>query len=182
MTASVFVGLSMAYWSVARTQSFCERKAGRFLASKGYEYYLPFFQKIFFFRQEKKRTVLPLFSRYIFVRIENGWYDIKSTIGISSLIFDEEKKPAVIPDKIIFDLRKREDRNGFIKLPKKEEFHIGQSVKIVGGKFSGRIGLYDGMNTRQRERVLLELLGQIVPVELNKIDSHVEAVPVAVLH
>jgi transcription antitermination factor NusG len=64
------------------------------------------------------------------------------------------------------NIRKREV-NGFVKLPMPDRrLKPGQKVRIVSGSFAGQIGLYQGQTSRDRERVLLELLGQAVPVEL----------------
>lgn len=163
----------MAYWSVAQTQVFCERRARQHLLNQGYECYLPLVQQTKIVRHKKVRKTSLLFPRYLFVRIVDHWYSIASSIGVSSVILNHEKKPARLSDAIIDGLRSRENHSGFIELPKKEEFKIGQTVRVVGGQFAGRVGLYDGMSSRQRERVLLELLGQLVPVELS-IGSHVE--------
>jgi transcription antitermination factor NusG len=93
------------------------------------------------------------------------------------MLLNERNEPVALRDTVIAELRSREDRNGFVILPKKEKYRIGQQVRVISGQFAGQLALYDGMSSRQRERVLLGLLGQIVPVELN-IDSRLEAVAV----
>jgi transcriptional antiterminator RfaH len=169
----------MAYWSVAQTQPFSERKAKRFLEGQSFDCYLP---KILVtqhlgWRNTKHTREFALFARYLFVRIENAWHAINATPGISCLLLDGAMKPISVGEKVIAELRSREDRNGFVILPKKQQFKIGQQVKVVSGQFAGQLALYDGMTSRQRERVLLQLLGQYVPVELN-IDSRIEAASV----
>jgi len=163
------------FWTVAQTLPFCEQRAARFLTGQGFEHYLPVTQVTRIIRHRKQKRTLALFPRYIFVRVIDQWHSIKSTIGISHLIYNEEKRPAVVRDEVINYLKGREDSRGIVQLPKKEEFVLGQNIRIVGGRFDGRMALYDGMSRRNRERVLLQLLGQSVSVELN-IDSHVEAV------
>lgn len=167
--------MEVAYWSVAQTQALCERRAQHHLMNQGFECYLPMVMQTRVVRNTKIKRTVSLFSRYIFVRIVDQWYNIKSTIGISALLLDHEHKPERLPDAVIDELRKREDKNGIITLPEKERFYLGQQVRVVGGQFDGRIGLYNGMNSKQRERVLLDLLGRSVSVELN-IGSCVEAV------
>jgi transcriptional antiterminator RfaH len=168
----------MAYWSVAQTQPFAEKKAKRFLEGQSFDCYLPKIlvtQHIPGWRASKRTREFALFARYLFVRIESAWHAINSTPGISCLLLDGGMKPITVGEKVISELRSREDHNGFVILPKKEKFKVGQQVKVVSGQFQGQLALYDGMTSRQRERVLLQLLGQYVPVELN-IDSRIEAV------
>ena len=163
----------MAYWSVAQTQNFCEHRARHHLLNQGYECYLPLVQKTKIYRHKRVQKTFVLFPRYLFVKIVDRWSSILGTIGVRGMIMNHERKPASVKDAVIDSLRQLENKNGFVTLPEKEEFQIGQRVRVVGGQFAGRIALYDGMTNRQRERVLLELLGQMVPVELS-VDSHVE--------
>lgn len=115
-----------------------------------------------------------MFATYLFVQIVDQWHNIQSTIGISHLL-KNANKPVVVRDTIIDELRSREDRNGLVNLPTKSEFFLGQRVRILTGQFAGWVALYDGMSSRQRERVLLDMLGQRVPVEL-RIGSGLEPV------
>jgi transcription antitermination factor NusG len=63
-------------------------------------------------------------------------------------------------------IRKREQK-GLVKLPKVSQvLKKGQRIRVIRGNFEGHIGLYEGMSGKDRERVLLELLGQAVSVEL----------------
>ena len=47
----------------------------------------------------------------------------------------------------------------------------GARVRVLTGSFRDRVGLYQGQSAREREIVLLTLLGRMVPVELNRIDK-----------
>lgn len=164
----------MPYWSVAQTQPFSERKAARFLTSQNFVCYLPKIIQTTFGRSARRERVAALFPRYVFVQIPETWHRINGTPGVVGVIVDGGSKPVWVRDRIIFDLQSREGKDGFIVLPKKEKFKKGQKVKIISGQFAGQLALYDGMSSRARERVLLQMLGQHVPVELN-IDSRIEA-------
>ena len=94
---------------------------------------------------------------------------------MTELLLDHKSEPVRLQESVIAELRSRENNNGCIELPAKEQIPVGTKVRVTSGQFVDRVGLYDGMTTRQRERVLLELLGQVVPVELN-IGSKVEVV------
>ena len=46
-------------------------------------------------------------------------------------------------------------------------------MRIKSGSFAGHIGIHDGMSGKDRQRVLLKMLGQTVPVELPNGDCQV---------
>ena len=50
--------------------------------------------------------------------------------------------------------------------PVRRKIAIGAKVEIAGGAFSGMSGLYAGKSTREREQVLLNLLGGQRPVSI----------------
>ena len=61
---------------------------------------------------------------------------------------------------MIAEIRERE-RGGFVALPPAPpRLTHGQQVRITGGPFEGHRGRWAGQATQDRERVLLELLGQ----------------------
>lgn len=126
-------------------------------------------------RKRKRSRLVALFSKYLFVRIIDQWYSIYSTVGVTNLLTNNSI-PMKVPDLFIDGLKSKENKNGIVSLeddPRK--IKLGQRVQVVGGQFDGKFGLYNGMSSRQRERVLLELLGQYVGVELN-IGSQLELV------
>jgi transcriptional antiterminator RfaH len=154
------------FWAVAVTKPSGEQRALINLERQGYLSYLPrYLSKV-----GKETKIKILFPRYIFVRIENQWYKINNTFGISRLLLTNENTPAIVPDKIIDDLKMREDNKGFISLPTPSKFQVGESVRVVNGTFLGYAGLYDGMRPHERARVLIELLGQKVPIEIDERD------------
>jgi transcriptional antiterminator RfaH len=117
--------------------------------------------------KHRKRTQA-LFPGYCFVQIENRWFDILRQPYVIRLLMNGER-PARIPNEFIDNLYKRE-RNGFVKLPQPPKFRRGQPVKVIRGTFNGMAGIHDGMSGRDRERVLLELLGRKVRIELPTAD------------
>jgi transcriptional antiterminator RfaH len=76
-------------------------------------------------------------------------------------------RPAKVPDSVIEEIRSRE-RNGVVVLPTREEFKVGDRVKVMHGPFAGHLGLYAGMRPHERVLVLLALLGGQQRVELPK--------------
>jgi len=144
------------YWAVAQTEPQREHIARVWLMRLGYETYAP--------RVRLRRgRVVRLFPTYIFARVSLAWYPILWTPGIIRLLMAGDA-PARLPEIEIQRIKRREV-GGFVRLPRRRPF-IGQQVRIVKGSFEGRMALYAGMSGDERERVLLELLGQMVSVEL----------------
>jgi transcriptional antiterminator RfaH len=108
-----------------------------------------------------------LFPTYIFVRIIERWYPVRWTMGVTRILMKGDE-PARVPDGVVDMIRSREWR-GFVRLPPKYP-QIGQPVKILRGTFQDRIAIHAGMNGTDRQRVLLDLLGQKVTVELPRRD------------
>ena len=150
----------MSFWSVAQTESQRERTAQRFLEQNGFETYLPMIKV--------SRRNVPLFPAYLFVRIVDRWYSIQHTIGVLQLLSSGEL-PSRLDDKVIAQIRGQE-RNGVVRLPKPRGLQLGDRVVVLRGAFFDRVGLYDGQSSRDRQFVLLELLGRSVRVEVGKQD------------
>jgi transcriptional antiterminator RfaH len=171
----------MSYWAVVQVQGFmlaqsmprpgetladvkpCNAKVA--LDRLGYESYLPLTKTRIV---GVKAKIAPLFPGYIFARIVAGrWYPIARTVGVVRVLMCGDS-PARLSDSVIAEMRRGEVR-GFVKLP--EPLKRGDRVRVTAGSFFGHVGLYDGQTSRQRERVLLELLGRLVPVELSRRDK-----------
>lgn len=155
----------MGYWAVAMTKSSSEHLAQHHLGRQGFTTFLP----KFITNVGKDLKIKVLFPRYIFVWIELQWSVINSTRGVTRLIMNESK-PAVVPTRIIESLMKRQNSKGLITLSEQPKFALGEKVRVVNNTMEGYIAVYDGMRPNERARVLLELLGQVVPVELDERD------------
>jgi transcriptional antiterminator RfaH len=106
----------------------------------------------------------------MFVRVIGQWRAIERSPGVLALIkFGEQ--PARCPDAEVGALLARADRDGIIRLPSRASssrrvFAPGAKVSITDGPFRGLSGIYQGMSAREREVVLLDLLGGKRPVEI----------------
>lgn len=162
----------MTYWAVAMTKSCSENITQFNLNRQEFETYLP----KYLIKVGKEFKIKILFPRYIFVKIKLQWHSINGTRGIIRLIMNETK-PAQISERIIHDLKSREDSKGMIVLPSAPKFTSGQAVRVVKGPLEGYIGLYEGMRPNERIRVLIQMLGQTVPIELDEKDLMAVASP-----
>jgi transcriptional antiterminator RfaH len=156
----------MSYWAVAQTETQREHTVRLLLMRAGFMTYLP--------RIKHRGRIQPLFPGYLFIRLADRWYSVMWTAGVVRLLMSGDQ-PAKLPEDVVTQIRKRE-HGGFVKLPI-QRLKKGQKVRIVRGSFEGQIALYEGMSGKDRERVLLNLLGQKVPVELPSRD--LEPLPIA---
>ena len=143
------------FWSIVQTYSQRETTTNQNLSRRGFETYLP--------KIREQRRLTPLFPGYLFVRIFISWYPILSTTGVLRLLRTGDE-PCRVDDALVARIRKQEVR-GVVRLPK-TGLKQGDSVKIVRGSFKDHIGIYDGMHGKARSKILLELLGREVPIDL----------------
>jgi transcriptional antiterminator RfaH len=153
-----------AFWVVVRSLPKREVFAAeRLRMDHGFEVFLPLIQT--------KRTAAPLFPGYLFARIVDRWRSINSTIGVLCLVRVGDC-PARCPDHEVAALKAMIDGHGYIKLPEARgapvgrKIAIGAKVMVTGGPFGGMFGLYAGQSTRERELILLNLLGGQRPVAI----------------
>ena len=149
----------VSYWTVAQTESQRERVAADHLERGGFEVYLPRIKN-------RKKKIEPLFPCYLFVRIIDRWHAINATVGILRVLTCCDH-PARVTDEIINELRARENPHGFVRLPKPKP---GKHVRILRGSFADHVGVYEGASGKDRERVLLALLGRMVVVDVRPAD------------
>jgi transcription antitermination factor NusG len=152
----------MSFWAVVRSQPKREAFASDRLLDAGFETFLPLI--------EKRRASQPLFPSYLFVLIVDRWRSINFTFGVLNVVKTGDC-PARCPDHEIANLKAMIDGNGFVRLPDQPSrsqrvFKKGDAVKVAGGPLVGFHGIYAGQSTRQRELVLLNILGAQTPVTI----------------
>jgi transcription antitermination factor NusG len=154
------------FWAVAQTQPQRERLAIEELGRAGFSIYFPRIR----FRQNGRWRITGLFPGYLFVAITDHWWAARWCRGVLRLLGVDGSTPARLHGNVISEIRKQE-KNGFVVLkPRSEKLRKGQQVRIVGGQFSGHLAFYEGQSSHDRERVLLDLLGRQVLVELGQND------------
>jgi transcription antitermination factor NusG len=150
-----------AFWGVVRSIPKREAFAASQLELRGYETFLPLVAT--------KRSAQPLFNSYLFVRIIEQWRAISTCFGVLGVVRVGDC-PSKMPDREIENLKAMIDGAGYVRLPEgrgspvKRKIAIGSKVKITAGPFGGHLGLYQGQSTRERELILLNLLGGQRPV------------------
>ena len=75
---------------------------------------------------------------------------------------------AIVPKKVIQDLKRRENKHGNIILPEQVELEVGDKVLVRAGPFIGKTGLYEGMTSQSRASVLMMVLSQYASVNIDR--------------
>ncbi len=123
--------------------------------------------------REKKRKgdeiiekVKPLFPRYIFVflSIEKLYYKAKFTHGVQYFVGHEQ--PIMVKEQVINYLQERLDIDN-IHLQTKEDIKPGDEVEITDGVFQGLRGLFYEKSSKQRVKILLNILSSQAKLELD---------------
>ena len=155
------------FWAVARTAAHRETFAAERIGEAGFEVFAPKIGSASAYAGGS-----PLFRGYIFARVVDGrWHPIARALGVLKLVKFGDA-PAQCPDAEIAAIKAVIDGHGFVRLPEapatpaRRKIPIGARVKITGGAFGGWTGLYAGQTTRERELVLLHVLGGQRPVAI----------------
>jgi transcriptional antiterminator RfaH len=154
-----------AYWAVLRSAPGHDVLAYEGVVRAGYEIFTPKIRT----RVGAKWKTNPLFGCYFFVRV----IELERTIGVLSIV-KSAGMPARCPDEEIATLIARSDADGIIRLSSsltsqsvaRRAYEPGAKVWVTDGPFRGFNGLHTGMSTRDREMVLINILGGPRPVEI----------------
>jgi transcription elongation factor/antiterminator RfaH len=155
-------------WFLAHTQPKSEQRAELHLGAQGFRTYLPQIEKTVRHARQLRTVRAPLFPRYLFVILDLGrdrWLSVRSTIGVSRLYTTQDGRPVPVPRGIVESLIARS--NG--KLTRLDaDLVAGQQVRILSGPFADLVGTLERLNGAGRVKVLLEMMGTAVPVNLHR--------------
>lgn len=160
-------------WCAVYTQPQAEALACQQLQKQSFEVYAPVYLKERRHARKVDWLRKPLFPRYIFVKLlENSrWRSIRSTIGVSDLVFCGDK-PAEVDPCIIDGIKQREDAKGLVQLPEPAGFSPGDLVRITKAGLGDLMGIFEKHDDKDRVVVLLDLLGRKVRTRANRADVH----------
>jgi transcriptional antiterminator RfaH len=152
----------MADWYVVRTHAHAETKALENLVRQDYEAYLPSCRR--WRKHARRREIVrrPLFPSYLFVSFDiehSYWRPIFSTIGVASLICNGDI-PSRVPEGVVDSIRDAENAGFFDYTHAVTRLKPGDPVRVAHGPFAGLIGQLQSMASRDRVRVLLDILGR----------------------
>jgi transcriptional antiterminator RfaH len=160
----------MLRWYVIRTKPSRESVAEANLRRQGYEVYVPRMLQHARSHGQLRECIVPLFPRYLFLQLSEGLQalnPVRSSIGVASIVRFGACY-AVVPDKIIMQLRLRADPiSGLHRLARPPLLMRGATVRITMGPFEGLDGIFEREAGAERVVVLLKLLGQDAPVRIS---------------
>src|SRR5262245_60810056 len=127
----------MSFW-VAQTEPSHEILAVQELQHAGFDVYYPRIR----FRHRQRWRIAALFPAYLFIQINDRWWTARWCRGVLRLLGPDGCPPYQLREAVVAEIRARE-KNGFVVLkPKPGKLQKGQQVRIVGGRFDGKLALF----------------------------------------
>lgn len=166
MTAHAEADGSGARWYAVNSQVRRELRAQAQLENQGYRTYLP--KRLKTVRHARKLSTVPaaFFPRYLFVALDLSccrWRNINSTFGVSSLVMVGEL-PHPVPSGVVEAMIAATDAGGLLSFEHK--LKIGGRVRLLAGPFAEQLGTLERLDDSGRVRVLLEIMGGTIPVQM----------------
>jgi transcriptional antiterminator RfaH len=152
------------YWYVVYSKPHKEELSQFHLSLKGVESFFPRLHLPG--RTQQKKRIVPLFPNYLFVRINLATeaHYVTWSPGVKRLVSFGDT-PIPIEDSLVNYLQDKADARGIIQA--RSQLKRGQEVEILGGPFSGLLGIIeDPPDAKGRVRVLLKLLSRQISVKL----------------
>jgi transcriptional antiterminator RfaH len=158
-------------WYLIVTKSRQDERAERNLLNQNFKIFRP---KLRCYRNRYGKRVTvdePLFPRYIFISLDEkfcDWSAVRSTRGITEVVRFNEI-PAIVPDKVIEDLKNQVDEYGVVDKMKSwvASYRKGDHVEIQGGSFHGLRAVVEMQASEERVILLLSLLGRAQPLSFS---------------
>ena len=155
-------------WFLIYTKPRQEERAKENIENQGFETFLPMiaYEKI---KQPKSYSLQPMFPSYLFTKFnveKDNWIDIKSTRGVCQVITFGDK-PTEVPDSVVDFLKTKVDDHNVIKLKvTRPIFQKGDNLVIKKGVFQGKEAKFLSMKGKERARILLELMNELIIAEI----------------
>ncbi|HTI09316.1 MAG TPA: UpxY family transcription antiterminator [Puia sp.] len=153
-------------WYVVYTKPRWEKKVARQLEQKGIEHYCPLTRVQRQWSDRKKIVLEPLFSAYVFVRLEETEQTpVKQTDGVMNFVY-WLKKPAVIRDEEIDTIKRFLNEYQIVKL-EKSTVNVNDQIRVISGPLMERQG--NVLEIRNKTvKVSLPTLGYNIVAEIEK--------------
>ncbi len=154
-------------WYVVYTRPRYEKRVEKYLSEKDIECYLPLVKSLRKWSDRKKWVDLPLFSSYVFIRInEKQHFDVLNTQGVVRFI-SFEGKPAVIHDKQIEEIKWLLSNEVETETVDKK-LEPGTMVEIIKGPLRGFKAEMIYYNNKKNILIRLEQLGKVILVKVSE--------------
>lgn len=155
-------------WYLVHTHSGKEKLVTTHLERQGFKVFLPLSTKMIKIGRQSKRVTTAYFPAYLFVnfdRTSQNWRPINGTFGVKRLVCFNQS-PAQVPAAMIQELQRRLGPDGLIDtMP---TLTTGDQVRISEGPFAGHLAKIDALPSQDRARLLLEIMSQSIPIEIDR--------------
>lgn len=155
-------------WFVVHSQPHRETGARYHLENQGFRTFLPHRLKTRRHARKLENVLAPFFPRYLFVALDlsrDRWRSVNGTFGVSRLVMDGER-PKPVPRGIVEALMASCDGREVLRFDGGAGLRVGGQVQVLAGPFAGRVGLLERLDDQGRVRLLLDIMGGRVPVEV----------------
>jgi len=152
-------------WIVVRSKPRSEKIAYAQLKEKEIEAYLPLLKERRKWSDRKKWVEFPLFSSYLFAKIEikNSIF-VLQTNGVSSLVkFGEEI--AIVRDEVVNAIKLALD--GGYQLTPAEYFIAGNAVEVIEGPMRGVKGIVAQLKGKDRLVIKIDAIQQALSIDID---------------
>ena len=152
-------------WIVVRSKPRSEKIAYAQLKEKEIEAYLPLLKERRKWSDRKKWVEFPLFSSYLFAKIEikNSIF-VLQTNGVSSLVkFGEEI--AIVRDDVVNAIKLAID--GGYQLTPAEYFIAGNAVEVIEGPMRGVKGIVAQLKGKDRLVIKIDAIQQALSIDID---------------
>jgi len=159
-------------WFLVYTKAREEERAQKNLENQGFKTFFPMiaYENI---NQPKSFSYKPMFPRYLFVSMNierDNWTHIKSTRGVSHLVIFGDKL-AAIPNPVVTFLKTKVDDNNIVEQKvSRQEFQKGDKLVVKKGILKGKEGTFLSSTSKDRVRILLKLMNELIVTEVPEHD------------
>lgn len=155
-------------WYVIHTKPGNEHRVETNLSNQEIETFLPLFETFQYFQGKLVQKIKPLFPNYLFAKldIDLHYYKVKWTRGVSKIL-GVGSEPTPISERVIQTIKERMGENKLVRLD--DGLEQGALIRFTSGPFKDLMGVFDKkMSDGKRVRVLLNLIGVDVPVQVSR--------------
>ena len=155
-------------WYVIQTKPGNEHRVEMNLFHQEIEVFLPLLETFQYSHAKVLQKIKPLFSNYLFAKldIDAHYYKVNWTRGVNKIL-GSGVEPVPMSEKVIQTIRERTGKGNLVRM--EEEWREGDPVRINSGPFKELIGVFQKkMSDNGRVRILLNLIGVDVPVQISR--------------
>lgn len=155
-------------WFAVHTLPHKESGAKGHLENQGYSVFLPRRLKTRRHARRLQTVLAPFFPRYLFVALDlsrDGWRSVNGTFGVSRLVMEGER-PMPVPRGVVESLQHASDSRDVLRFDGDGRLSVGDRVQVLAGPFADYFGRLDRLDENGRVRLLLEIMGGQVFVEV----------------